>query len=538
MAPGQADAQAARNAAIVAFAADDLANLWPRVDWESPDAPSAISTVYGGIVQSYGQSAAAVAAQTYDELRGARELATDYRAVPAEPLPQSEIDKAVRSSFLGRDGQDQDRKPTTTSDLPLPERVEKRLTTGLQKRVMQPGRNTVAQNVAQDPARPRYIRVPRGKSTCAFCILLASRDIGPKFRGYSAASVRTDPDTGTQYLVDSNGERYHNECDCEAIPLFGQHPDEVSPQFYAYQDLYQKAAAEAGTRRDMKAILASMRRLTNDGATEADLPDVRDRAGEGNRRAIPIDVQSAGDSDELDQPEIDDSAAELDAPAVQPDISDQLDELDDAEDDFAELAEPGPKSTETRLDKALRELDEAIESGDDERIAAAADLADKLEAEAARQAERRAQKQNEIADRIGALIESGEDPAEAEAEVTGRTVESIRRRDFMAQARADGHQGASFEKLIESVFDRIADGAFWAAEAATNGFMLKRKYDGKVDPRHLWYVSEKKAREYMSDEMAAWFDEQGGRITRALLREAVLSGRGNWQDPMAEDFLQ
>jgi hypothetical protein len=535
MALARVEQIAARSEAIVSLAAGQLSQVWPRVDWGSPAAADAVSTLYGGIVTQFGQATAAVAATVYDELREEQGVSSNYVAEPADPFPQEAIDSAVRSAFLGRDRQDAAAGlPTTTSDLPVEQRVPARLEAGLQRRVMQPARATVAQNVAKDPVQPRYIRVPRGKSTCAFCILLASRDIGPQFRGYGAASVRTDPETGSQYLVDSNGERYHNGCDCEAIPLFGQRPEEVSPHFYAYRDLYEKAAAEAGTRRDIRKVLASMRRLTNDGAFDEDRPDVRDRAGEGNRRATPVDVEVQAD-DELDQPQIDD-VTELDAAADRPDISDELDQLDAGDDDFAELDEPGPKSTETRLDMALRELEEAMESGDDERIAAAAELADQLEAEAQRAAERREQKKREIQDRIFALIEGGTDPAEAEAEVTGKSVESIRRRDFMAQARSDGHTGASFEKLLGSAFDTRADEAYWLAEAATNGFMLKRQYEGKVDPRQLWYVNETTARKYMSDEMAEWFD-QNGRITRAILRDMVLSG-SNIAQRHREDFLQ
>lgn len=38
------------------------------------------------------------------------------------------------------------------------------------------GRLTVARNIRLDPSRPRWARVPRGGKSCAFCLMLASRD--------------------------------------------------------------------------------------------------------------------------------------------------------------------------------------------------------------------------------------------------------------------------------------------------------------------------------------------------------------------------
>ncbi|AVJ50222.1 head maturation protease [Mycobacterium phage Mendokysei] len=592
MALSQADAQAARSAVIVAHAAHDLAGLWPQVEWESPHAPNAVATVYGAIVAEYGRAAAAVAAEQYDQLRAAEGVPGKYVAAPADAVPQKVIDKAVASAFLGRDGDAQrDGSAATTSDLPVDQRVQKRLKSSLSRRVLQPARDTVAQNVARDPAKTRYIRVPRGKSTCAFCIMLASRPIGPQFRGYSAHSVRTDPETGKQYLVDKNGERYHDGCDCEAVPLFGRFPDELSPHIGDYQDLYNRAVDAAGTARDVKAVLAAMRRLDNGDAFEEDKPDVRDRAGEGNRRARPIEVHPDPDQheDEAQPPEV----AEGQNLDVTPHaVADELDAIDhQGEDDhFDTLAEPAPVPPtvepptseqesaatesaaklaapvkETRLERALRELEEAIAAGDDERIVELSELAEKLEAEAARQAERRQAAANALQDRILELVEAGEDPQHAEAEVYmstptnqkkvqalldaghhtqdeaerevyNETLKRIRIRDFMTQARAEGFTGRSFEEVLGKKFDRIADEQYLAAEDATNGQMVKRTSEGKFNYRRFWYVNEATARKHMSDELAEWFD-QHGRITKAIYREMILEGETTFQRHR-EDYLQ
>lgn len=259
------------NAGIVALAAAQTSALWPQVDWASPAAATAVRTLYGAIVARFGQSSAAVAAQFYDETRAERSLPTQFTATLADPLSDTMLDKIVTSAFLGGAepaDHSHPERPETTSDLPVEERVPARLDGQVQRLVLQPGRETIAQNVAKDPANPRYVRVPQGVKTCAFCVLLASREIrkvkGGKanFSGYAGSNVKFDEDTQRLHVFAKSGEKYHDHCDCEAVPIFpGQVSADVSPNFNDYQDMYYKGAADAGTHRDMKKILASMRKL-------------------------------------------------------------------------------------------------------------------------------------------------------------------------------------------------------------------------------------------------------------------------------------
>ncbi|QWY82188.1 MuF-like minor capsid protein [Mycobacterium phage Jarvi] len=208
---------------------------------------------------------------------------------------------------------------------------------------------------------------------------------------------------------------------------------------------------------------------------------------------------------------------------------------------------PKPKPAKRTLDEVEAEFQAAVEAGDDAAIDALVAEMEKLEAAEKKAAERAAAKaaakQAETeakTDRLLELIEQGWDPAEAESEAFGLSVEFIRRRDFMAEARAAGHEGRSFDELLGWVFEERITEAYFAAEDATRGVMLKRRYgpDGmNVDPRKLWTLNETTARKYMSEEMAEWFD-QHGRITRAALKEAILAGRGNWRSAMTADFLQ
>lgn len=257
MAQSQADVARQRqiNAGIVTLAAAQIAPLWPQIDWSSPAAATAVRTLYGAIVSRFGQASAAVAAQFYDDQRSTASVPGQYTAALADPLPERMLDKIVTSAFLGGpetvDHTHAGDPAQTTSDLPVEERVPARLDDSLQRLVLQPGRETIAHNTVKDPVRPRYVRVPQGATTCAFCVLLASRQINAKFSGYASAA-----------RAGGDAKKYHKHCDCEAVPIFpGQDVTEVSPNITDYQDMYHKAAADAGTRADAKKVLASMRKL-------------------------------------------------------------------------------------------------------------------------------------------------------------------------------------------------------------------------------------------------------------------------------------
>ncbi|MBY0440979.1 MAG: hypothetical protein K2Q25_02390 [Mycobacteriaceae bacterium] len=271
MAPAPADVsrQSQINAGIVALAAAQTAVLWPQVEWDSPAAAAAVRELYGAIVDQFGRSAAAVAAQFYDEQRVKVSTPGHFTATMTDPLPRAMLDKIVDSAFLGA-SQDEhvlDAK-ATTSDLPVEQRVPARLDSQLQRLVLQPGRETIALNAATDPVKPRYVRVPQGANTCAFCVMMASRELGigkgpgKSFGGYHDSAVRFDEQTQRLHAFAKNSSKFHDHCDCEAVPVFpDQIAADVSPKIGDYQDMYYKAAADAGTHSDAKKILASMRTL-------------------------------------------------------------------------------------------------------------------------------------------------------------------------------------------------------------------------------------------------------------------------------------
>ncbi|ASM62514.1 MuF-like minor capsid protein [Mycobacterium phage AlleyCat] len=214
-----------------------------------------------------------------------------------------------------------------------------------------------------------------------------------------------------------------------------------------------------------------------------------------------------------------------------------------------------PRKPKRTLDDVERDMNAALEAGDDALVDKLAAEMERIERREQAAAERAAAKVAERAaarqakadaaeaelrakhDRIFELIEAGEDPDVAEAEVMGESLDTVRRRNFMRAAQAEGHHGNTFTKVLKQKYYQLANEAYQAAEDATNGNMLKPKFEGKVDPASLWSMSDRDARKYMSEEMAAWFDENG-RLTFMAYRQAVLDGRGNWRNPLTEDYLQ
>lgn len=368
-------------------------------------------------------------------------------------------------------------------------------------------RNTVILN-----ARREGIRWARHASAnaCGFCRMLATR--GAVYRGEALA------------------KKSHDRCHCTAVPdRDGTYePPAYVEQWQADYNLARSdgASTPAQIARGMERAAQERVRVAAERAAERrHAADVGRWLDAEDEHLAAIEYWRRVDAEDLHtMPAAPAEAKPIEAPAA---------------------------PAETPMEQAARELDEALASGDDDRVERAAIALENLEDAERKAAERkarnrerardrRAAKANAQSDEILAKIEQGYDPAEAEAEVTGKSVEAIRRRDFVRMARTEGLRGNSFEQLLSSAFHKHISELAIEAENATNGFMVKPRYDGKINTKNLWYVSDKKAREWMSDEMAEWFDQNGGRITRQIYKQMILSGQYGLRryTAMGEDFLQ
>lgn len=223
----------------------ELDDFLSTVSYSRPEAVrDALLQVVPALVEEYGVVAATLSAEWFERTYG-------VEAVLAAPVAREAVERAVRHSAgaLWTDA---------------PDLIRGSLTTKLDVAIKQPGRDSIARSSERHGLT--WVRVPRGPKTCAFCLLLASRgtfDAG--YRSRDAAIFRAD------------GEKYHGDCDCQAIAVRG--PDDYPGGFdpdEAYA-LYDRAATTVfgdGARQDINAVVYEMRRQNpsrfTDGVVDPD----------------------------------------------------------------------------------------------------------------------------------------------------------------------------------------------------------------------------------------------------------------------------
>ena len=223
-----------------------LSSAFGHLDLSSPEAArDALLVVMPAMVAQYGDLAASSAAEWYERLR-ADAVGGPYSAILADGPSEVQVAQATRWAVGGLWGAE-------------PAGVQATLGSTLARFIGQQGKGTVHRNVAVDPARPRWARVPGTGGCCAWCSMLASR-------GFVYASAATA----------GKGHAYHDHCSCVPTPLWkGQKPsiDGYDPK--ALRTAYDKARAAVkatGATVDDKAIAAEMRRLSPESFTDGVTP--------------------------------------------------------------------------------------------------------------------------------------------------------------------------------------------------------------------------------------------------------------------------
>ena len=211
------------------------------------------------LVHQYGAVAETIARDWYEEHRADAGLTGAYRV---EAPPPSITTERVQSKVRYEAG-----KLWT----PTPGDMLAGLAVAVDKYVKQPGRDLIQHNAEREGAR--WARVPTGAKTCAWCLILASRDA-------VYLSKRSAGDRGRGV-----GDDFHGKCDCEVV-MIGR--DDDYPEGYLPNDIYDKYDIAVDiARRDpevkafvdtldpgdknaqLKAVAFAMRRhfpeLVNDG---------------------------------------------------------------------------------------------------------------------------------------------------------------------------------------------------------------------------------------------------------------------------------
>lgn len=155
---------------------------------------AALAEVLAEIVESYGQAAASVTADWYDELRVDTGVRPGFAAVVPEP-------KTSGTAALVNWADVQ----ATTEDA-----VQALIVGGVQRRITNYSRDVLTVSSVRDPRARGWMRV--GSGECGFCAMLVSR--------------------GAVYTKSSVSFASHDNCHCSAAPAWSPHQTrEVSDLF-------------------------------------------------------------------------------------------------------------------------------------------------------------------------------------------------------------------------------------------------------------------------------------------------------------------
>jgi hypothetical protein len=193
----------------------DLLAFLAALDFGKPGAVrDALFDFVPALVAEYGDVAATVAADWYDELRAAEGVGGSFRA----PLASAVADEQVKAR-LGF---------ATRADGPLWAGQADTLTAFLgmmsNEYALQPGRDTVMEAAHAD--KVAYARVPE-PGACKFCLMLASRGFV-----YSKSTV-------------GDAKKFHGKCRCNVLPSwdetrarveYGYDPTALYDQYRAIRD--------------------------------------------------------------------------------------------------------------------------------------------------------------------------------------------------------------------------------------------------------------------------------------------------------------
>lgn len=219
--------QRAATRGLVAAATRDLNRFWATLDLADPVAArNALLRFMPALTTQYGEMAATIAADWYDDLREASGAAGRFVAEAAETIPVDVVQARTRfgAQHLWT---------------PTPEQTLAFLAGVASEYVLQPGRDTIQQSSIRDPAASGWHRETR-PGACGFCRLLAGR--------------------GAVYKKETADFAAHGDCYCVAAPSWDANAPEVGVRQYVASErtsaMTEKQRADHTAR--VAAFLAEM----------------------------------------------------------------------------------------------------------------------------------------------------------------------------------------------------------------------------------------------------------------------------------------
>lgn len=159
----------------------DLRSFWASLNLERPEASrDALLRYVPVLTTAYGDAAATVAADWYDEMRVAEDVPGRFAATMAEPVPTEYVERRVRfgASHLFTEA---------------PGEMLPFLLGVVNEYALQPGRDTITGSVAADPRAAGWHR-EASPTACKFCRALVGK--GGVYRAEASASFAAHPHCG------------------------------------------------------------------------------------------------------------------------------------------------------------------------------------------------------------------------------------------------------------------------------------------------------------------------------------------------------
>ncbi len=222
-----ASAQEARQAlaGLTTLARRDLFALWRALDGLSAEQTrDALADLLPELGVQYGDAAASLAADWYDELRDEAGVKGRFSPILA-PEPGAERWNALARWGVGPLFQT---TPDATSALTL-------ISGGLQRTIADQHRLTIVQSSNEDPAAAGWKRVGVGHN-CGFCRMLIDRG-----HVYTEAGVTF---------------RSHDHCNCAASPSFADNVVKVSTEPYRQSQRTRSDATKAKDNARAREFIA------------------------------------------------------------------------------------------------------------------------------------------------------------------------------------------------------------------------------------------------------------------------------------------
>jgi hypothetical protein len=227
-------------------AQNELKSFFSLLDTSNPEyARDKLITFCRALSDKYGPVSGQLAKEWYDKLR-TQEVGSGYTSIIGSTPPTGSIEASTR--YICGDLWNAD-----------PNDALGALTGMVDRYVKQDARNTIMENIANEvdagtmnsrkryqrgSTSPGFARVPTGRTTCAWCLLLAGR-------GY----VYWSPETAGEF------NKYHAHCDCVIVPAWGRDHSISGYDPSDYYDMYREARKQTEGMKDANSISATMRQM-------------------------------------------------------------------------------------------------------------------------------------------------------------------------------------------------------------------------------------------------------------------------------------